>query len=74
VLLCGRPGWQQRIESRRLHIVDDLIAFVLSVGGSPCPVSSLQHVVPIEIRVKDNVKRLIANLILSPLCRYVDRL
>jgi hypothetical protein len=33
-----------------LYVVDDLIAFVLSIGGSPYPVSPLEHVVPIEIR------------------------
>jgi hypothetical protein len=33
-----------------LHVVDDLIAFVLSVGGSPRLVSPLEHVVPVKIR------------------------
>jgi hypothetical protein len=33
-----------------LHVVDDLIAFVLSVGSSLRPVSLLEHVVPVKIR------------------------
>jgi hypothetical protein len=39
------------MKPRCLHIIDDLIAFVLSVDGSPYLVFLLEYVVPIKIYV-----------------------